>query len=62
MYIQTYKPDRPEEYAWLGARRFVRDMQREHGSAAWVKTHMVSRQQYLEHGHNYCNRKFQDAI
>ena len=50
-------PEQPDAYAWLGAARFTRDLVRQHGMNG-LTTFMVSKQEYMENGHHYCNRKF----
>ena len=63
VYRQTYLPPKPDEYAWLGARRFITDQQQEYSNThEWVKKIMVSKADYLEYGHYHCNKKFQDPV
>lgn len=50
-------PVHPEEYAWKGANRFVLD---NYASTA-LSACMVTKEQYLEYGHEYCNEKFYDS-
>lgn len=57
---QIHRPERPQEYAWRGAARFVRDL-RERGGGAAVAAHMVSKAEYLERGHHHCNNKFAES-
>lgn len=53
-WLQVYKPESPDAYAWQGAARYVRDEL----SRGTLGRSAVSRQEYLEHGHHYCNEKF----
>ena len=55
MPVNVYMPPDPDTYAWRGAQRFALD---EVKKGALLSKHMVSRQQYLENGHYYCNKKF----
>ena len=52
--MQSYLPENPESYAWRGAQRFVQNNQ----SNGQLRRQMVSRAEYLERGHHYCNEKF----
>lgn len=47
--IQVYLPDSPDLFAWKGASNFAISDSRARSQ--------VSRKEYLEHGHHYCNRK-----
>ena len=55
MPVNVYMPPDPDTYAWRGAQRFALDELRK---GTLISKHMVSRQQYLENGHYYCNKKF----
>ena len=62
---QVLQPDQPELYAWRGAARLARDLDSGRSSSSNSKEgagtgtgRMVSRAEYLEHGHFYCNEKF----
>ena len=52
--MQSYQPPEPEAYAWRGAARFV-DNERRSGK---LSKQVVTKAQYLENGHHYCNEKF----
>jgi actin-related protein len=54
-------PDKPEEYAWKGAKRYVTNMKNEYGKS-WRQKIMVTRQEYLEYGNEYTNKKLRSGI
>jgi len=56
--INIFVPEKPEEYAWLGARRFAIDQQRKFGKADFYSNCMVSKKEYMENGCDFCNEKF----
>jgi len=47
--VQVYLPDMPDLYAWRGASNFA--------TSDLCARSLVTRKEYLEHGHHYCNRK-----
>ena len=51
---QVHTPDAPDNYAFKGMSSFVWAEMR----ANTLAQQMVSRQEYLENGHHYCNKKF----
>ena len=52
--VETYCPEHPTTYAWKGAARFVKN----HLAQGTLNGQMVSREEYLERGHDYVNEKF----
>lgn len=55
--VKLYTPPFPEEYAWQGAARFVRE-ERERGT---LHNHMITKQQYYEYGNDYINEKYYNS-
>ena len=53
--MHVSQPTDPDLYAWKGAYRFADD---ENRRGLLLNKHMVSREQYLENGNYYCNKKF----
>jgi actin-related protein len=51
---QVFLPEDPINYAWTGASRFVRDAI----ATGDTDRHFVTKQEYLERGHNICRQKF----
>ena len=51
-----YIPEQPDEYAWRGASRFINT------EVSNIKDHIVSKQEYLECGSDYCNSKFSHSV
>ena len=52
--LSCHSPDQPAEHAWRGASRFVNDAI----ASGEIASLMVTKADYLEKGHDYCNRKF----
>lgn len=52
--IKVHVPENPDCYAWQGAARFARDGRQVLG----LRNGFVTKAQYLEYGHHYCNEKF----
>jgi len=52
--VRTHLPDDPQDFAWNGAASFVQNER----AAGTLGRHMVTRAEYLEHGHEYTNEKF----
>ena len=52
--MHTHLPDEPQDFAWNGASRFLQNER----TAGTLARHMVTRAEYLEHGHEYTNEKF----
>ena len=50
-------PDEPDNFAFRGMSSFVR----QESQNCSLQQHMVSRNDYLEQGHHYCNQKFYDS-
>lgn len=51
---QIFQPEDPTLYAWQGAAIFARQEQ----DAGRYHNYVVTRAEYLEHGHAVCSRKF----
>ena len=49
---QVHMPEDPIEYAWMGASRF--------GADDSCRGAFVTRKEYLEYGHSYCNRRMSE--
>jgi len=52
--LETHLPEEPQNYAWNGAARFVKD----ENATGTLSKHFVTRAEYLEYGHDYVNEKF----
>jgi actin-related protein 6 len=52
--MRCHVPAQPDEYAWRGAARWV-DNEKRSGK---MHRYVVSKADYLEYGHDYCNEKF----
>lgn len=52
--VNIYQPDDPSTYAWQGAALFARMEQ----SAGRFHNYCVNRDEYLEHGHSICAKRF----
>ena len=46
-------PSDPQRYCWSGAARYVRSLV----EVGRFRQEAVARRDYLEYGHDYCNRK-----
>lgn len=57
--IKVHTLDRPSEYAWDGAYRYVRDRCNEGSNG--LNREMVSKAEYLEYGSSHCNFRFQQS-
>lgn len=55
--VNVYNPEDPDLYAFKGMANFIQN--EIHNNS--LKDHMVTRQTYLEYGHNYCNKKFYNS-
>jgi actin-related protein len=51
--IKSYLPENPIDYSWMGAARYARDAVNE----GRLRVSMVTKRDYLEYGHDFCNRK-----
>lgn len=56
--MKIYAPTQPEFYAYRGAHHFVT---KELKNGTLSSSHMVSKSEYQEFGHFYCNRQFNDS-
>lgn len=52
--MTCHTPDNPDDHAWRGASRFVTDSI----ASGELDGYMVTKAEYLENGHDYCNKKF----
>mmetsp|Transcript_897 Transcript_897/g.1558 ORF Transcript_897/g.1558 Transcript_897/m.1558 type:complete len:478 (+) Transcript_897:139-1572(+) len=52
--VNIFQPEDPTLYAWQGAALFARQEQ----AAGRYHNYVVSRAEYLEHGHSVCSQKF----
>ena len=56
LLLKVYSPPDPETYAWRGAARYARD------EKIRLSQEMVTREEYLEYGHYYCNNKMSSTF
>jgi actin-related protein len=54
-------PENPDTYSWTGMSHFYEDQIRAYGINQALQQTMVSKKDYQEYGHNYVNRKFDEA-
>ena len=52
--MKVYTPPNPDKYAWFGAKRYVND-EIKNGN---IKKVLITKNEYLEQGNDYCNAKF----
>jgi actin-related protein 6 len=55
--VSVHLPSSPETFSYSGLARYHQDQWRSYGSGGPAVT-MVSKREYQEYGHHYCNRKF----
>jgi actin-related protein 6 len=52
--MKVHAPPNPDKYAWYGAKRYVND-EIKNGN---IKKILITKNEYLEQGNDYCNAKF----